>query len=70
MLRNPDDKPQTMTLDAEVVFELPPNAPRNYALSSPYKDQRIQSLNLKARESHSLTLYPFEVLVFDAQPLR
>ena len=70
MLRNPDDKPQTMTLDAEVVFELPPNAPRNYALSSPYKDQRIQSLNLKARESTSITLDPFEVLVFDAQPSR
>lgn len=70
MLRNPDDKPQTMTLDAEVVFELPANAPRNYALSSPYKDQRIQSLNLKAREPRSVTLDPFEVLVFDAQPLR
>jgi hypothetical protein len=68
MLRNPDDQPKTISLDASVVFDLPADAPKDYALISPYKDQRIQSLELQAGEKKTVTLDPFEVLVFDANP--
>jgi len=68
MLRNPDDQPQTITLDADKVFELPADAAKKYSLQSPYHDQRIQSLSLKAGQPQSVALEPFEVLVFDARP--
>lgn len=66
MLRNPDDRPQPMTLDARTVFDLPAAAARRYALTSPYADQRIQKLMLEAGKPACITLEPFEVLVFDA----
>jgi hypothetical protein len=68
MLRNPDDRPQSISLDAEKVFELPAGAAKDYSLKSPYADQRLQTLALKAGQPQSVTLEPFEVLVFDAQP--
>jgi hypothetical protein len=67
MLRNPDDQPQTVTLDADTVFELPAGAAKSYALTSPYPDQRVQTLSLEAGRPQSITLEPFEVLVFDAR---
>jgi hypothetical protein len=68
MLRNPDDQPQTIALDADTVFELPAGAATQYALKSPYADQRLQTLSLAAGHPEQVTLQPFEVLVFDAQP--
>lgn len=68
MIRNPDDKPREITLDAATVFELPAGATQRYTLTSPYKDQRVQSLELDAGVERSVTLEPFEVLVFDASP--
>ena len=68
MLRNPDDKPQSIALDAGSVFELPANAAKRYALTSPYADQRVQSLVLVADRPQKVSLQPWEVLVFDAQP--
>jgi hypothetical protein len=68
MLRNPDDQSQTITVDAATVFELPDGAPRRYALTSPYKDQRLQKLGLTAGRAEAVKLEPFEVLVFDAKP--
>lgn len=67
-LRNPDDQPQIFTLDADTVFELPAGAVKNYALQSPYPDQRVQTLELDAGKPQTVTLEPFEVLVFDAKP--
>jgi hypothetical protein len=66
MLRNPDDQPQTITLDADTIFELPVGAAKNYSLKSPYPDQRVQTFSLAAGHPQSITLEPFEVLVFDA----
>jgi hypothetical protein len=66
MLRNPDDKPKSITLDAATVFELPADAVKNYSLRSPYPDQRMLTLELSAGKPQSVTLEPFEVLVFDA----
>jgi hypothetical protein len=68
MLRNPDDAPKTITLDAKTVFDLPPGAAKHYSLTSPYKDQRMQTMELTAGEATTVTLEPFEVLVFDALP--
>lgn len=68
MLRNPDDRAQTIALDASTVFELPAEAPRRYVLTSPYKDQRLQTIRLNTKQAETVTLEPFEVLVFDAKP--
>jgi hypothetical protein len=68
MVRNPDDQQQFITLDAATVFELPAGAPQTFKLSSPYRDQRVQSLQLDAGTPRHLALEPFEVLVFDAEP--
>jgi len=65
MLRNPDDRPQEISLDAASVFELPAGAPQRYVLSSPYKDQRLRRITLRAGQPEQVTLAPFEVLVFD-----
>ena len=66
MIRNPDDAPRPIALDAATVFELPAGAPQGYSLTSPYQDQRVQTLQLKAGTAQSVTLEPYEVLVFDA----
>jgi hypothetical protein len=68
MLRNPDDRPQTVKLDADTVFELPVAAAKKYLLKSPYPDQRVPTLTLVAGRPQPVTLEPFEVLVFDALP--
>ncbi|MCW1925019.1 alpha-galactosidase [Luteolibacter arcticus] len=65
-LRNPDDQPRTITLDAQAIFELPEYASTRYALKSAYKEQRVRALNLEAREPIKVELQPFEVLVFDS----
>lgn len=69
MLRNPDDQPQTIPLDAATIFELPAGAVKSYTLKSPYADQRVQTLSLTAGQPQPVTLQPFEVLVFDARPV-
>ena len=66
MLRNPDDRARSITLDAQTVFELPAGAATKYALSSPYAEQRVKKLTLKAGQPATVELAPFEVLVFDA----
>ena len=70
MVRNPDDQPRTIALDAARVFELPASAAQSYTLRSPYRDQRLQTLKLSAGTPQTATIEPFEVLVFDAIPER
>ena len=65
-LRNPDDKPRTITLDAQSVFELPDGAPRELSLKAGYPDQRLKSLDLDAGKTVTVELQPFEVLVFNS----
>jgi hypothetical protein len=65
-LRNPDDKPATITLDPATAFELPEGAPRNYQLCSPYPDQRVQKMAFNAGQPVEFQIQPFELLVFDA----
>ena len=71
-LRNPDDTAQTFALDIQKAFELPAEAPRRYQLKNAYPDQNPNSPEtvLTAGKIHTVKLRPFEVLVFDAEPLR
>lgn len=69
MLRNPSDKPQSITFDVGNVFELPSSAAKHYVLVSPYKDQRLQSMHVNAKVGSTLSLMPYEVLVFEANPV-
>jgi hypothetical protein len=66
VLRNPSAEVQTYGIDIGQALELPATSPRAYRLTSPYDDQRIDTLRLKAGEARTLELQPFEVLVFDA----
>jgi hypothetical protein len=68
-LRNPDDQPREINLDAAIVFELPKGAPGKYALTAAYEDMRLKTLALESGKSITVRLEPFEVLVFDASPM-
>ncbi|MBC8468452.1 MAG: enterotoxin [Planctomycetes bacterium] len=69
-LRNPHDKPGSITLDIGKAFELPKGAPISYFLKSPWKqDIGKPSIKLIAGKKHAFNLKPFEVLVFDATPM-
>ena len=68
-LRNPSDKPQTITLDAAQIFELPGGAPRRYKARSPWAaDASRPALELLAGRPYSFHLEPFQVLTLEAQP--
>ena len=69
-LRNPHDKPGSITLDIGKIFELPKGAAKRYSLKSPWKNNPAKApINLIAGKKHTFNLKPFEVLVFDANPI-
>ena len=69
VLRNPSDKPQSISIDLARAFELPSGAPRTYELKSPWKsDTSKPAVTLTSGQAHTFSLQPFEVLVFDATP--
>jgi len=69
-LRNPSDKPGSITIDIGKVFELPNGAAEKYSLKSPWKeDTGSKAIVLSAGKTHTFELEPFKVLVFDATPL-
>ncbi len=66
VLRNPSDKPQSITLKLAAVFELPAGAAQTYTAKSPWKsDTARPALNLNAQAAHEFHLEPFEVLTLD-----
>lgn len=68
-LRNPDDQPQSISLDISQVFELPEHAPQRYTLKSPWRDQADKpAIQLTAGQPHEFELQPFDVLVWEATP--
>jgi len=69
-LRNPDDKPREISLDAGLAFELPAGVPKDFTMTSPYADQRIQKVEMTAGKPCVFSLEPFEVLVLESQPTR
>ena len=68
-LRNPLDKPGSITLNIGKAFQVPKGAARRYSLKSPWKkDLNKPAVVLTAGAEHTFELKPFEVLVFDATP--
>lgn len=68
-LRNPSSRPQSLTLKLSDAFELPQEAPRRYALKSPWKTDLTKPTRVVAAEAEDrIELQPFEVLVLEAMP--
>jgi hypothetical protein len=65
-LRNPSDKPQSIRIDPQTIFELPPHAPHTFTAHSPWKeDVGKPSVELRAGIAHEFHLAPFEVLTLE-----
>ena len=70
-LRNPSDAPGSIQIDVAKALELPPGSVQQYRLVSPWKDDsQRKPLSLRAGQAHTFALAPFELLVFDALPVR
>jgi len=69
VLRNPSDKPATISIDIQTAFELPAGAPQTCAAHSPWqKDKGSQTIQLKAGQPHKFELKPFEVVTLEGTP--
>jgi hypothetical protein len=65
VLRNPNNRPQTISIKLQDTFELPANAPQDYVAKSPWKaDVSRTAIELHAREAQEFILAPFEVLTW------
>jgi hypothetical protein len=68
-LRNPSDRRQRFALDLQSAFELPPDAPRQYAAHSPWAGESGRAqIRLTAGHEYPIELAPFEVLTLEATP--
>ena len=68
-LRNPSTQTNSLSVDIGQAFELPPKAPRRYALKSPWKEDAAGApVVVQAGLAHTFDLTPFAVLVFEALP--
>ena len=62
-LRNPSKSAQTFSIDPVAVFELQPGAPRAYTMHALWSGHaNKQPIELRAGQSHTVHLDPFEVL--------
>lgn len=62
-LRNPGSQAASFALDAVKLFELPEDVDR-VELTSVYLDQRLKSVDIVRGATETISLQPFEVLVF------
>ena len=70
VLRNPSDRPQSISLDIAKAFELPANSPQAYQLHSPWKEDRSQTnVRVLGGQPHTFSLGAFEVMVLEGAPL-
>ena len=68
-LRNPSGHAQSVRLDIQSAFELPPGAPRHYTVASPWKeDAGKPALEVSAGVPAEFHLAPFEVLTLEFTP--
>jgi hypothetical protein len=68
-LRNPSDKPQSIRIDPQRVFELPPRAVREFTAHSPWtEDAGKPPLKMHAGVAQEFRLAPFEVLTLALMP--
>ncbi len=69
VLRNPSDKPQSVRVKLQDVFELPQGAAESYSARSPWKnDAQRAPQELNAQRVHAFELAPFEVLTLEMTP--
>ena len=68
-LRNPSDRPQRFVLQLDHALELPVSEPTRWT-ASPAFDAAGKKLALQAAKPQTLTLKPFEVLVWNLTPSR
>lgn len=62
-LRNPSDKPQSISIDPATAFELPSGAAREYRMHSPWKsDAATPWLTFMGGKSQTISLRPYQVL--------
>ncbi len=70
-LRNPDDRPATISLDVARAWELPVGGATKYVLKSPWaEDASKPGLEVRSGQAHVFHLQPYEVLVFEATPVK
>jgi hypothetical protein len=70
-LRNPDDQPAKFQVDVGQAFELPAGAATSYTLKSPWQEDAGKPLiRATAGQPVTIELAPFQVLVFDAVPVK
>lgn len=68
-LRNPSNDAQSVMIDVERAFELPPSAPHLYSAMSPWTLHRGSApITFRAREEKKISLAPFEVLTLELVP--
>ncbi len=64
MLRNPAERPQSISIDVQKVFELPTGAKTIYIMKSPWADESSKAaVRLEAGKKHVFKLAGFEVKV-------
>jgi hypothetical protein len=68
-LRNPSDKRQSILVDVNQAFELPPQSPSQFLARSLWRhDRNAAPVSLAAGQGHTFMLEPFEVLTLEALP--
>jgi|HubBroStandDraft_6_1064221.scaffolds.fasta_scaffold00067_14 hypothetical protein len=69
VLRNPNEQPQSITIDLAKAFEMPAGAASEFQLRSPWKeDSSAAAIKARAGEPVTIQLKPFEVKTFEAEP--
>lgn len=70
-LRNPSPNPQSISIDVQQAFELPPKAVQQFHGHSPWSaDKGKPVIELTAKQAHTFALQPFEVMTLEALPVR
>ena len=65
-LRNPSNVAQSIAIDVERVFELPPSAARSYSAKGPWDHYSgTQTIQFRAGEERRISLEPLEVLTLE-----
>jgi len=69
VLRNPSDRPQSITLRLQDAFELPEGAAQRYSAKSPWAGDASQpAMMMEAKQPHEFKMAPFEVLTLELTP--
>lgn len=67
-LRNPGDKPQSLTADIASMLELPARDARNFTPKILWNPSSERLPKISAPEKHTFKLQPFEVLTLELKP--